>query len=149
MAKKNIEVSGHNIIPYLASITKYMESKGLELTPLPKVTISKSTEYANDVFGKTAFYNPQENTITLFVAVYPRAFVSLTPSSNEIAPANANAEYSPNDRPMATVQLSMAAGSSIFSFSSAAMLETKIAVCATSVLSSSSFGPLTHLASKS
>ena len=68
MAKKNIEVSGHNIIPFLASITKYMEAKGLELIPLPKVTISKSTEYANDVFGKTAFYNPQENTITLFVA---------------------------------------------------------------------------------
>jgi len=64
---KSIKVSGHNIVPFLASITEFMESKGLDLNPLPKVIISSSKEYAKDPFGKTAFYNPEDHVVTLFV----------------------------------------------------------------------------------
>jgi hypothetical protein len=90
----------------------------------------------------------------------PRALVMRTPSSKENAPAKHNAEYSPvrlafvtrvsscsvtdiyhlspNDKPIATVHSSIALGFSSLSFSSAAMLDTNIATCATTVESNSS-----------
>jgi hypothetical protein len=66
--KRNVEISGHNIVPFLASICDYFESNGIEISPLPKVNISATEEYMTDPFGKTAFYDPLENSITLFVA---------------------------------------------------------------------------------
>ena len=65
---KDIQVSGHNIVPYLANLTKDMVENGLEANPLPKVVISSDTQYANEPFGKTAYYNPQNKVVTLFVA---------------------------------------------------------------------------------
>lgn len=65
---KDIQVSGHNIVPYLANLTRYMAENGLEINPLPKVVISSDTQYANDPFGKTAYYDPQNHIVTLFVA---------------------------------------------------------------------------------
>ena len=76
----------------------------------------------------------------------PRALVTLTPSSKEIAPAKQRAEYSPSERPIAAVAESITASPfSIRSFSTAAIDATKIAGCDTAVESSTSFGPFTHL----
>ena len=76
----------------------------------------------------------------------PRAFVILTPSSNEMAPAKASAVYSPSESPIAMFAASSAAGSSARSFSTAAIDATKIAGCETSVLSSCA---LSSIASRS
>jgi hypothetical protein len=65
---KDIQVSGHNIVPYLANLTKYMVENGLEANPLPKVVLSSDTQYANEPFGRTAYYDPQNKVVTLFVA---------------------------------------------------------------------------------
>lgn len=59
-------VSGHDIAPYLASITKFMEDAGIDLAPYPKVTLSKDKQYAQDPFGKTADYVPEDREVTLF-----------------------------------------------------------------------------------
>ena len=40
----------------------------MEANPLPKVVLSSDTQYANEPFGKTAYYNPQNKVVTLFVA---------------------------------------------------------------------------------
>lgn len=61
-------VSGHNIVPYLLNLSEHLQNSGVQVIPYPVVKISSSTEYANDPFGKTAFYNPENRTITLFVA---------------------------------------------------------------------------------
>lgn len=61
-------VSGHNIVPYLLNIAEYFQNVGVNVIPYPVVRISKSTEYANDPFGKTAYYNPGDHSITLFIA---------------------------------------------------------------------------------
>lgn len=36
--------------------------------PYPSVVVSSNQDNANDPFGKTAYYNPQDKSITLFVA---------------------------------------------------------------------------------
>lgn len=61
-------VSGHNIVPYLLNIAEYFQNAGVKVMPYPVVRVSKSIEYANDPFGKTAYYNPEDMSITLFVA---------------------------------------------------------------------------------
>ncbi len=65
---KTVMVSGHNIIPYMANLTKFMASNGIELNPMPKVVISSEDSFANDPFGRTAYYDPQNKIVTLFVA---------------------------------------------------------------------------------
>jgi hypothetical protein len=65
---KNLQVSGHNIVPYLANLTKFMVNSGLDIKPAPKVIISSDSQYANDPFGRTAYYDPQNRIVTLFVA---------------------------------------------------------------------------------
>ena len=48
-------------------LSKYMLDNGLNIKPLPKVKfISNDNENANDILGKTAYYNPSEKSITLF-----------------------------------------------------------------------------------
>ena len=79
----------------------------------------------------------------------PRNFVNLTPSAKEMAPAKHKAEYSPRLRPMAQVALETTSGDSARSFSTAAMLATKMAGWLTAVESSSALGPSAHLASRS
>lgn len=51
----------------LASLTKYMIDKGLNICPLPKLILIKNDlENANNILGKTAYYNPSECSITLY-----------------------------------------------------------------------------------
>lgn len=65
---QNVEVSGQNIIPYLLNLSEYMQNSGINIMPYPKVVVSTSAEYANDPFGKTAYYDPMQKSVTLFVA---------------------------------------------------------------------------------
>ena len=51
----------------LASLTKYMLDQGLNITPLPKVKIINNDEAnAENILGKTAYYDPNNCSITLY-----------------------------------------------------------------------------------
>lgn len=65
---KPVMVSNNNIAPLLVGITLYMEDKGVQLTPLPKVVINRDNQYEFDPFGKTAYYDPENRVVVLFVA---------------------------------------------------------------------------------
>jgi phosphopantetheine adenylyltransferase len=52
---------------YIPELTKYMVNQGMNIKPLPVVKfINNDKANAENVFGKTAFYNPEEKSITLF-----------------------------------------------------------------------------------
>jgi hypothetical protein len=55
----------NDLVPWLISITEYMENNGLKVRPAPKVILSKDKSFVNDVFGKTAWYEPTNKSITL------------------------------------------------------------------------------------
>lgn len=46
-------------------MTEYMQKNGLEVRPAPTVIFSKEKGYIDDIFGRTAWYSPEEKTITL------------------------------------------------------------------------------------
>jgi hypothetical protein len=51
----------------IVRLSKYMLDNGLNIKPLPKIKfISNDNENANNILGKTAYYNPSEKSITLF-----------------------------------------------------------------------------------
>lgn len=53
----------------LASLTKYMLDKGMNISPLPKLVLIKNDlENANNILGKTAYYNPSDCSITLYTS---------------------------------------------------------------------------------
>lgn len=54
-----------DLVPYLISITEYMQAHGMDVRPAPVVVISTDSSYVNDIFGKTAWYSPEDKTITL------------------------------------------------------------------------------------
>jgi hypothetical protein len=37
---QQVPVSGHNIIPYLLSLSEYMQNSGIEIMPYPKIIVS-------------------------------------------------------------------------------------------------------------
>ena len=52
---------------YIPGLTKYMIDQGMNIKPLPVVKfINNDKANAENVFGKTAFYSPEEKSITLF-----------------------------------------------------------------------------------
>ncbi|MDB4549398.1 hypothetical protein N9Z86_00590 [bacterium] len=56
-----------NYKPLLKSLTKSMEGDGLKLQPYPKVTFIHDEEAnANDFFGMTAYYDPNNNEVVLY-----------------------------------------------------------------------------------
>lgn len=63
---KTLMISGVDMAPHISSLVEFMESNGVKLKPYPKINFSKSKEHANDLFGKTAFYDPVNEEITLF-----------------------------------------------------------------------------------
>lgn len=65
---QQIPVSGHNIVPYLLNLSEWIQNSGVQIMPYPSVVVSSNQDNANDPFGKTAYYNPQDKSITLFVA---------------------------------------------------------------------------------
>lgn len=57
----------NNFKSALASLTKYMLDQDLNITPLPKVKIiNNDTQNAQNILGKTAYYNPTDNSVTLY-----------------------------------------------------------------------------------
>ncbi len=64
--KKKFIVSENDIVPYLVELSKYINDNGIDIKPFPKVVLSRNSEYKNNPFGKTAYYDPIEKTITLF-----------------------------------------------------------------------------------
>ena len=53
--------------PYIASILEYMMDQGMKITPLPEIKIKKDPQQANNFFGKTAYYNPNDKEVVLYV----------------------------------------------------------------------------------
>ncbi len=51
----------------LASLTKYMLDNDMNIKPLPKLKIiNNDSQNASNILGKTAYYNPENCSITLF-----------------------------------------------------------------------------------
>jgi len=65
---QQVLVSGQNIVPYLLNLSEYIHNSGIKIMPYPKVIISSDQQYATNPFGKTAYYDPTQNSVTLFVA---------------------------------------------------------------------------------
>lgn len=73
-AKKNLPAAQINegltkeeLTPQIASLTQYMGSNGLNLKPYPKVKfISNDQENADDLFGRTAYYDPNAKLVVLY-----------------------------------------------------------------------------------
>jgi len=52
--------------PYMASLLEYMIDKGMNIQPLPEIKIKKDLAESEDFFGRTAYYDPNDNTIMLY-----------------------------------------------------------------------------------
>jgi len=50
----------------MASILEYMIDEGMNIQPLPEVKVRKDLAESEQFFGKTAYYDPNENTIVLY-----------------------------------------------------------------------------------
>ena len=56
-----------DIMEKLAELTNYMRDKGYKIDPLPSLEfVNGDTENARDFFGKTAYYDPNEQKIVLY-----------------------------------------------------------------------------------
>jgi hypothetical protein len=61
------EPSEFSYPPLIKSLTEYMLSKGMNIRPLPKVKFNNNDdENAQNFFGKTAYYQPDNNLIVLY-----------------------------------------------------------------------------------
>jgi len=57
-----------DFLPLIKSLTEYMIGYGIEIKPLPKVKfINDDKENADNFFGKTAYYDPNTKTVTLYI----------------------------------------------------------------------------------
>ena len=56
-----------NYVPYIAGILEHMIMKGMKVMPLPEIVTIEDKENAANVLGRTAFYNPTEKKVGLFV----------------------------------------------------------------------------------
>ena len=56
-----------DLLPYLAKLTQHMINKGYNIEPLPGLTlVDDDVSNAEDFFGKTAYYDPNERVIVLY-----------------------------------------------------------------------------------
>ena len=56
-----------DLVQYLASLTQHMLDKGMNIEPLPALEfIDGDSKNASDFFGKTAYYDPNTQTIVLY-----------------------------------------------------------------------------------
>jgi len=58
---------GFDYTPYMASILEYMIDEGMNIVPLPEVKIKRDISESSNFFGKTAYYNPTQNEVVLYV----------------------------------------------------------------------------------
>jgi hypothetical protein len=60
-------VEKFNYAPYMVSLMEYMIDQGMNITPIPAVkTVEDETE-ASNLFGKTAYYDPNNKEIVLYI----------------------------------------------------------------------------------
>ena len=65
--KEDIDSSQFDFNPYIASLTQYFIDNKMAIEPLPKVEmVHNDVENGEDVFGKTAYYMPDNNVVVLF-----------------------------------------------------------------------------------
>jgi len=57
---------GFDFTPYMGSILEYMLDEGMNIQPLPEVKVKKDLAESEQFFGRTAYYDPNENTIVLY-----------------------------------------------------------------------------------
>jgi hypothetical protein len=58
---------GWNLQDAFVSLSKFMIDNGMNIKPLPKIKVIKDDkENASDLLGKTAYYNPNDKSITLY-----------------------------------------------------------------------------------
>jgi hypothetical protein len=53
--------------PFMGSILEYMIDEGMKITPLPEVKIKRDVAESSDFFGKTAYYDPSNKEVILYV----------------------------------------------------------------------------------
>lgn len=53
--------------PYMGSLLEYMINKGMKITPLPEIKIKKDLTEAQDFFGRTAYYDPINKELVLYI----------------------------------------------------------------------------------
>lgn len=53
--------------PHIASILEYCMSKEMKVVPIPEVKVRHDEENAANLFGRTGYYNPQNQEIVLYV----------------------------------------------------------------------------------
>lgn len=61
-----VEQEKFNYTPYIGSILEYMLDQKMNITPLPEVKIRYDQNEANDFFGKTAYYDPNNREVVLY-----------------------------------------------------------------------------------
>ena len=59
---------GFDYHPYISSLFTYMVGKGLDIEPLPRVSIVNDPEQATGIFCKTAHYQPNNHQVVLYVS---------------------------------------------------------------------------------
>lgn len=64
---ENVQQEKFDYTPYIASLLEYMLEQGMNITPLPEVKIRYDENQANDFFGKTAYYDPNNQEVILYV----------------------------------------------------------------------------------
>ena len=62
---EGIETS--KLTEYIGSILEYMLDEGMNIKPLPEVKIKRDVENAANFFGKTAYYDPNQKEVVLYV----------------------------------------------------------------------------------
>jgi len=53
--------------PFLSSILEFMLDKKMRITPIPNIEIKMDVDAATDIFGPTAYYDPTNATVCLYV----------------------------------------------------------------------------------
>jgi len=58
---------GHDYTPYMASILEHMIKEGMKVVPIPEVCIKRDASESANFFGRTAYYDPDEKKVVLYV----------------------------------------------------------------------------------
>ena len=64
---EQVEQQKFDFAPKIASILEYMLDQGMNITPLPEVKVRYDENEADNFFGKTAYYDPNNQEVVLYV----------------------------------------------------------------------------------
>jgi hypothetical protein len=67
ITESNNELRAPQLKEYIASLLEYMLDQKMNILPLPEVKLRKDDVAANNFFGKTAYYDPNNKEIVLYV----------------------------------------------------------------------------------